>query len=108
MIFIRRSLKRFTSGMESRKRSDTATPTPFVVLGLPKCKTLKPRPMSLDLLPDHLVSHNAQRSILRCSRAVANSLERPVSEWNVFGTGGAISTYTGAPSLGFSRLAEAK
>ncbi|VDL81608.1 unnamed protein product [Nippostrongylus brasiliensis] len=65
MIFMRRSLKRFTSGMESRKRSHTAIPTPFVVIALPKYKTLKLRPMSPDLLPDHLVSCNAHKSILR-------------------------------------------
>ena len=78
-IFIRRSSKRSTLTIESRNRSETIIPTPLVVFGPPQRTALKPRPMSLDLQQDHLVSCTAQKSIRRRSRASANSYERPVN-----------------------------
>uniref|UniRef100_A0A183GAW5 Integron gene cassette protein n=1 Tax=Heligmosomoides polygyrus TaxID=6339 RepID=A0A183GAW5_HELPZ len=50
----------------------------LVVLGLPHRTALKPRPMSLDLQQDHLVSCTAQKSIFLRSSASTNSHERPV------------------------------
>ncbi|VDP43599.1 unnamed protein product [Heligmosomoides polygyrus] len=51
----------------------------LLVLGLPYKTALKPRPMSLDLQLDPLVSCTAQKSTLLRYSASTNSHERPVN-----------------------------
>ncbi|VDP09870.1 unnamed protein product [Heligmosomoides polygyrus] len=55
-----RSSKRSTLTIEPRNRSETNIPTPLVVLGLPHRTAFKPRPITLDLRQEQLVSCTAQ------------------------------------------------